>query len=36
MDFSKDYLKNRYEWKYNSSQIELMIKDKCPYKFRII
>ena len=36
MDFSKEYLKNRYEWKYNSSQIELMIKDKCPYKFRII
>ena len=36
MDFSKEYIKNIYEWKYNSSQIKLMIKDKCPNNFRVI
>lgn len=36
MNFSKEYIKNIYEWKYNSSQIKLMIKDKCKNNFRII
>ena len=35
MDFSEEYLKQRFEWKYNKTQIELMIKDKCPNKFRL-
>lgn len=35
MDFSDEYLSQRFEWKYNKTQIELMIKDKCPNKFRL-
>ena len=35
MDFSEEYLNQRYEWKYNKTQIELMIKDQCPKKFKI-
>ena len=35
MDLSKEYEKQRYFWKNNSTQLNLMIKDKCPNKFRI-
>ena len=35
MDFSEEYLNQRFEWKYNKTQIELMIRDKCPNKFKL-
>ena len=35
MSYSDEYLNQRFEWKYNKSQIELMNKDFCPKKFRI-
>ena len=35
MDFSKEYLNQRFEWKYNKTQIELMIKDQCPNKYKL-
>ena len=35
MEPSKEYLKPIHFWKYNSSQIKLMINDNCPNKFEI-
>ena len=32
---SEEYLKQIHNWKYNSSQIQLMINDNCPNKFEI-
>ena len=32
---SKEYLKQIRYWKYNSSQIKLMINDNCPNIFEI-
>lgn len=32
---SKEYLKQIHYWKYNSSQLKLMINDICPNKFEI-
>ena len=32
---SEEYLKQIHHWKYNSSQIKLMINDNCPNKFEI-
>ena len=32
---SEEYLKQIHNWKYNSSQIKLMINDNCPNKFEI-
>ena len=36
MDYSQEYLNQRFEWRYNKTQIELMVKDICPKKFRIL
>ena len=32
---SKEYLKEIHFWKYNISQLKLMVQDNCPNKFEI-
>lgn len=32
---SKEYKNQIHHWKYNDTQLKLMIKDNCPYKFEI-